>query len=80
VRVVVRHRSRYHYPRPALLGPQLIRLRLAQGRGCRPERGRRNGACADGRRQGLTAISTVLKAAARPRLLLAESVSSNSRG
>jgi len=53
VRVVVRHRSRYHYPRPALLGPQLIRLRLAQGRGCRPERGRRNGACADGRRQGL---------------------------
>jgi len=29
VRVVVQHRSRYHYPRPALLGPQLIRLRLA---------------------------------------------------
>jgi hypothetical protein len=29
VRVVIQHRSRYHYPRPALLGPQLIRLRLA---------------------------------------------------
>jgi len=29
VRVVVQHRSRYHYPRPALLGPQLIRLRPA---------------------------------------------------
>ena len=27
--VVVQHRSGYHYPRPALLGPQLIRLRLA---------------------------------------------------
>ena len=29
MRVVVQHRSRYHYPRPALLGPQLIRLRPA---------------------------------------------------
>jgi len=29
VRVVVQHRSRYHYPRPALLGPQLIGLRPA---------------------------------------------------
>jgi transglutaminase-like putative cysteine protease len=29
VRVAVQHRSRYHYPRPALLGPQLIRLRPA---------------------------------------------------
>jgi hypothetical protein len=29
VRVVVQHRSRYHHPRPALLGPQLIRLRPA---------------------------------------------------
>ena len=29
MRVVVQHRSRYRYPRPALLGPQLIRLRLA---------------------------------------------------
>lgn len=27
MRVLVQHRSRYHYPRPALLGPQLIRLR-----------------------------------------------------
>jgi len=26
VRVVVQHRSCYGYPRPALLGPQLIRL------------------------------------------------------
>ena len=29
MRVVVQHRSRYHYPRPALLGPQPIRLRPA---------------------------------------------------
>jgi hypothetical protein len=29
VRVVVQHRSRYHCPRPALLGPQLIPLRPA---------------------------------------------------
>jgi uncharacterized protein (DUF2126 family)/transglutaminase-like putative cysteine protease len=29
VRVLVQHRSRYVYPRPALLGPQLIRLRPA---------------------------------------------------
>jgi uncharacterized protein (DUF2126 family)/transglutaminase-like putative cysteine protease len=29
VRVLVQHRSRYHYPEPALLGPQLIRLRPA---------------------------------------------------
>lgn len=29
MRVVVQHRSRYHYSRPALLGPQLIRLRPA---------------------------------------------------
>ena len=29
MRVVVQHRSRYHDPRPALLGPQLIRLRPA---------------------------------------------------
>ena len=29
MRVVVQHRNRYHYPRPALLGPQLIRLRPA---------------------------------------------------
>jgi transglutaminase-like putative cysteine protease len=27
VRVVVQHRSCYRYPRPAPLGPQLIRLR-----------------------------------------------------
>jgi hypothetical protein len=29
VRVVVQHRSRYHYPRPARPGPQPIRLRPA---------------------------------------------------
>jgi uncharacterized protein (DUF2126 family) len=29
VRVVIQHRSRYVYPRPALLGPQTIRLRPA---------------------------------------------------
>ena len=29
MRVVVQHRSCYRYPRPALLGPQLIRLRPA---------------------------------------------------
>jgi len=29
VRVVIQHRSRYVYPRPALLGPQIIRLRPA---------------------------------------------------
>ena len=29
MRVLVQHRSRYLYPRPALLGPQLIRLRPA---------------------------------------------------
>jgi uncharacterized protein (DUF2126 family)/transglutaminase-like putative cysteine protease len=29
VRVLVQHRSRYVYPRPALLGPQLVRLRPA---------------------------------------------------
>ena len=29
MRVVVQHRSRYVYPRPALLGPQTIRLRPA---------------------------------------------------
>ena len=29
MRVVVQHRSRYHCPRPALLGPQLIPLRPA---------------------------------------------------
>ncbi len=29
MRVVIQHRSRYIYPRPALLGPQLIRLRPA---------------------------------------------------
>jgi transglutaminase-like putative cysteine protease len=29
VRVVVQHRSRYIYPRPSLLGPQLVRLRPA---------------------------------------------------
>ena len=29
MRVVVQHRSRYFYPRPALLGPQVIRLRPA---------------------------------------------------
>jgi uncharacterized protein (DUF2126 family) len=29
VRVLVQHRSRYAYPRPALLGPQLVRLRPA---------------------------------------------------
>jgi uncharacterized protein (DUF2126 family)/transglutaminase-like putative cysteine protease len=29
VRVVIQHRSRYVYPRPALLGPQVIRLRPA---------------------------------------------------
>lgn len=29
MRVVVQHRSRYHYPRPARLGPQPIRLRPA---------------------------------------------------
>jgi hypothetical protein len=29
VRVVVQHRSCYRCPRPALLGPQLIRLRPA---------------------------------------------------
>src|SRR5262249_49890950 len=29
VRVVVQHRSRYVYPRPTLLGPQMIRLRPA---------------------------------------------------
>jgi uncharacterized protein (DUF2126 family)/transglutaminase-like putative cysteine protease len=27
VRVLVQHRSRYHYPQPALLGPHLVRLR-----------------------------------------------------
>ena len=30
MRVSIQHRSRYHYPRPALLGPQLIRLRPAE--------------------------------------------------
>jgi len=30
VRLVIQHRSRYLYPRPALLGPQLIRLRPAE--------------------------------------------------
>jgi hypothetical protein len=29
VRVAIQHRSRYLYPRPALLGPQVIRLRPA---------------------------------------------------
>ncbi|HUJ61520.1 MAG TPA: transglutaminase family protein [Kofleriaceae bacterium] len=29
MRVLVQHRSRYRYPRPALLGPQVIRLRPA---------------------------------------------------
>jgi hypothetical protein len=29
VRVVVQHRSRYHYPQPARPGPQLIRFRPA---------------------------------------------------
>lgn len=29
MRVVIQHRSRYQYPRPALLGPQLVRLRPA---------------------------------------------------
>jgi uncharacterized protein (DUF2126 family) len=29
VRLLIQHRSRYHYPRPALLGPQVIRLRPA---------------------------------------------------
>ena len=29
MRVVIQHRSRYLYPRPALLGPQLVRLRPA---------------------------------------------------
>jgi uncharacterized protein (DUF2126 family)/transglutaminase-like putative cysteine protease len=29
VRVLLQHRSRYHYPRPAVLGPHLIRLRPA---------------------------------------------------
>src|SRR6266850_3689473 len=29
VRVLVQHRSRYHYPKPALLGAHLIRLRPA---------------------------------------------------
>ena len=30
VRVLIKHRSRYSYPSPALLGPQLIRLRPAE--------------------------------------------------
>ena len=29
MRVLIQHRSRYHYPRPTLLGPQTIRLRPA---------------------------------------------------
>ena len=29
MRVVVQHRSRYRYPRPSLLGPQMVRLRPA---------------------------------------------------
>ena len=29
MRVLIQHRSRYLYPRPALLGPQVIRLRPA---------------------------------------------------
>jgi hypothetical protein len=29
VRVLLQHRSRYRYPQPALLGPQLLRLRPA---------------------------------------------------
>jgi len=29
VRVLLKHRSRYRYPRPAVLGPHLIRLRPA---------------------------------------------------
>ena len=37
-RVVVQHRSGYRYPRPALLGPQLIRLRPADHVRTRVER------------------------------------------
>ena len=29
MRLLIQHRSRYHYPRPASLGPHLVRLRPA---------------------------------------------------
>ncbi|HEU4734875.1 MAG TPA: transglutaminase family protein [Kofleriaceae bacterium] len=38
MRVVIQHRSRYLYPRPALLGPQVIRLRPADHTRARIER------------------------------------------
>jgi hypothetical protein len=38
VRVVAQHRSCYRYPRPALLGPQLIRLQPADHVRARVER------------------------------------------
>jgi uncharacterized protein (DUF2126 family)/transglutaminase-like putative cysteine protease len=38
VRVLVQHKSRYRYPRPAALGPQLVRLRPASHARARIER------------------------------------------
>ena len=37
MRVLIQHKSQYRYPRPALLGPQLIRLRPADHAAARIE-------------------------------------------